>query len=123
MKSIDLLDNVHFNSAAPAADPMYVDKNGRAILFALKPGQTIKPHDVPQSPFYVVVLQGHGYFAGADGKEQRFGPNALVVFGPGEEHLVRAADEELVFVGILHGAPSNVSDKVGGEIGRHPASG
>ena len=117
MKTMPMLQNAKFDSRTAHAEPLYVDKNGRVILFTLKPGQSIKGHEVPHSPFYVVVLKGHGQFAGADGKERRFGPNDLLIFEPGEEHLVRAAEEELVFVGFLHGAPSNTSEKIGGEIG------
>jgi quercetin dioxygenase-like cupin family protein len=117
MKSTQLLSKLQFREAGPNADPIYVDQYGRAILFALKPGQTIKGHEVPHSPFYALILKGHGLFAGADGKEQRFGPNDLVIFDPGEEHLVRALGEELAFIGFLHGAPSNTTEKIGGEIG------
>lgn len=116
MKSAQLLTHLQFHDANPNADPIYVDKNGRAILFTLKPGQSVKGHNVPQSPFYAVVLHGHGFFAGSDGQEQRFGPNDLVIFDPGESHFVRADTEELAFVGFLHGEPSNTSEKIGGEI-------
>lgn len=119
MKTAQLLTQLQFHDASPNADPIYVDKNGRAILFTCKPGQSIKGHNVPQSPFYAVVLKGHGLFAGSDGKEQRLGQGDLVIFDPGEEHFIRAEGEELAFIGILHGAPSNESDKVGGDIGRH----
>jgi quercetin dioxygenase-like cupin family protein len=70
----------------------------------LKRGQSIREHNAPSSPFYVVVLSGQGVFAGADEVEQTLGPNALLVFEPGEDHIVRAL-EDLVFVGFLHGAP------------------
>jgi hypothetical protein len=43
-------------------------------------------------------------FAGGDGKGQQCGPNSLLVFDPGENHVIRALAEELVFVGFLHGA-------------------
>jgi hypothetical protein len=66
-----------------------------------------------------VVLKGQGMFAGADGQERPFGPNSLLIFDPGENHSIRALGENLVFVGFLHGAPSNVTDKVGGLIGHH----
>ncbi len=118
MKSTSLLSNLQFREAGPHAEPLYVDQYGRAILFTLKPGQSIKGHEVPQSPFYVVVLKGHGFFGSAGGEERRFGPNDLLVFDPGEKHHVRAEDEELVFVGFLHGAPGNTSDRTGGDIGR-----
>lgn len=118
MKSMHLLEELEFDEKDAHAQPLYVDKFGRAIRFMLKPGQTIRQHRAPHSPFYVVVVKGEGMFAGADGKEQRFGPNALLVFDPAENHMIRALDEELVFVGFLHGAPSNVSGKKGGMISR-----
>lgn len=118
MKSTLLLQDAVFDPVKPHAAALYVDKFGRAILWTLEPGQSIQDHRVPQSPFYVVVLQGHGWFGGADGTPERVGPNTLLVFDPGEMHQIRAEDERLVFVGFLHGAPGNVSDKVGGELGR-----
>lgn len=104
MKSINLLENWQFNSKGPHAEPLHVDRNGRAILFTLQPGQSIREHNAPSSPFYVVVLNGRGMFAGADGVEQTVGPNMLLVFDPAEQHVIRAMDE-LVFIGFLHGAP------------------
>lgn len=118
MKSTGLLEHLEFREAGPNAQALYVDKSGRVIRFTLKPGQSIKGHHVPDSPFYVVVLKGHGRFAGREGVEQRFGPDDLLLFDPGEEHSIVAEDEELVFVGFLHGASANISDKTGGELGR-----
>lgn len=104
MDAIDLFDNCQFDQKGPHADPLHVDRNGRAILFTLKPGQTIREHNAPSSPFYVVILRGRGIFTGGDGVEQTVGPNTLLVFDPGEPHVVQAV-EELVFIGFLHGAP------------------
>lgn len=104
MKSINLLENWQFNPKGPHAEPLHVDRNGRAILFTLQPGQSIREHNAPSSPFYFVVLNGRGVFAGADGVEQTVGPNMLLVFDPAEQHVIRAMDE-LVFIGFLHGAP------------------
>lgn len=118
MKTTLLLQGVKFDAREPHAEPLYVDKEGRVILFALKPGQAIKEHNAPNSAFYAVVLKGRGMFAGGDGKEQALGPNALLVFDPKENHAIRALDEELVFVGFLRGVPSNVSGKKGGRLGR-----
>ncbi|MGB8644802.1 MAG: cupin domain-containing protein [Anaerolineae bacterium] len=118
MKAIQLLQALEFSDRDAHADPLYVDKAGRVLRFTLKPGQSFKEHNTPDSPFYVVVLKGQGIFSGADGKEERFGPNAMLIFDAGENHMIRAVDGELVFIGFLHGAPSNVSDRVGGEIGR-----
>ena len=104
MKAIDLFDNWEFDTKGAHAEPLHVDRNGRAILFTLKPEQTIREHNVPSSPFYLVVLAGRGLFAGADGVEREVGANTLLVFEPGEQHTVRAL-ENLVFIGFLHGAP------------------
>ncbi len=118
MKTMQLLQGIKFNAQEAHAEPLYVDKDGRAILFTLKPGQSIKEHNAPNSPFYAVVLKGQGMFAGGDGKEQSLGPNTLLIFDPKENHAIRALDEELVFVGFLRGAPGNVSEKKGGRLGR-----
>ena len=118
MKTAQLLDGLGFDSKGPKAVALYVNRHGRAIRWTLEPQQSIKEHQVPQSPFFVVILQGHGWFSGAEGNEERVGPNTLLVFEPGEAHHLRAGDERLVFVGFLHGAPGNVSEKQGGEIGR-----
>jgi quercetin dioxygenase-like cupin family protein len=65
----------------------------------------VREHQAPHSPVYIVVLEGKGIFTGADGKEQQLGPNALVIYEAGENHSIRAQDEDLVFVTFLHGAP------------------
>lgn len=118
MKTMQLLETLEFSAQDAHAEGLFVDKSGRALRFTLKPGQSFREHNTPQSPSYMVVLKGQGMFAGADGKSERFGPNAMLIFDAGENHVIRALDEELVFVGFLHGAPGNHSDKVGGEIGR-----
>jgi quercetin dioxygenase-like cupin family protein len=118
MKSMYLHEAFEFNEKEAHAQPLYVDRFGRVIRFMLKPGQTIREHHAPSSTFYVVVVKGEGMFAGSDGNEKRFGPNALLLFDPAENHTIRALDQELVFVGFLHGTPSNVSEKKGGMIAR-----
>jgi quercetin dioxygenase-like cupin family protein len=104
MKAIDLFENWQFDNKGPHAEPLHVDKNGRAILFTLKPNQTIREHNAPSSPFYVIILGGRGIFTGGDGIEQTVDPNTMLVFDPGEQHTVRALDN-LAFIGFLHGAP------------------
>jgi quercetin dioxygenase-like cupin family protein len=104
MKYINLSENWKFGDKGPHADPLHVDRNGRAILFTLQPEQTIRAHNVPSSPFFVVILKGQGIFTGGDGVEQVVGSNTLLVFEPSEQHAIRALDH-LVFVGFLHGAP------------------
>ena len=114
MKNFQLLDNVQFGEANIHAEPIYVDKMGRALLFALRPGQAIKEHNVPHSPVYFVVLKGRGMCSGSDGQEHSIEPNTLVVMNPGENHTVRALDEDLIFLMVLHGSPW------GGELPEHP---
>jgi quercetin dioxygenase-like cupin family protein len=104
MESVQLLKNLVFQDKGPIALPVHVDPNGRAILFTLKPGQSIREHNVPSSPFFVVILKGRGVFTGGDGVEQTFGPDTLLIFDTGEVHSVQASDE-LVFIGFLGGAP------------------
>lgn len=100
----NLLENLTFGSEDPHAEPLHVDRQGRAILFTLNSDQSIREHNSPSSPFFVVVLKRNGFFTGGDGVEHTCGPNTLLVFDAGEQHVIRAVDE-LVFVGFLYGAP------------------
>ncbi|NTU65697.1 MAG: hypothetical protein HGB05_20420 [Chloroflexi bacterium] len=56
-------------------------------------------------PSLVTVLQGRGLFAGADGVEQSFGPNSFLIFDAGENHSIRALNEDLVVLVFLREAP------------------
>jgi quercetin dioxygenase-like cupin family protein len=105
MKTFQLMDGVQFNDSNGHAEPIYFDKMGRALLFALRPGQAIKEHNAPHSPIYFVVLKGSGMCAGSDGTEHSIEPSTLVVMNPGESHTVRALDEGLIYLMILHGSP------------------
>ena len=104
MQMINLFENQKFNDAHAHAEPLHVDKNGRAILFTLKPGQTIARHKAPSSPFYAVILSGEGVFTGGDNLEQTFGPQTLLLFDPDENHAIRALQDGLVFIGFLYSA-------------------
>jgi quercetin dioxygenase-like cupin family protein len=118
MRTEQLLEQLTFHDDHPYSEPLLVDAHGRILRFTLKPGQSIAEHNAPHSPFYVVVLQGHGIFSGRDGKEQKVGPNTLLTFDPAENHAIRALDENLVFVGFLQGVLTTRADRVGGELGR-----
>lgn len=111
MKAMNLLADLEFHAPDPYAQPLNIDVHGRILRFMLKPGQSIRKHKVPNSPFFVVVVQGKGVFVGADQVEQQVGPNTLLAFEPDEEHSVRALDEELVFVGFLHRSPGTRADR------------
>lgn len=66
MKVANLLENLTFGDKDPHAEPFHIDRQGRAILFTLKPGQSIREHNAPSSPFFVVVLKGQGVFTGGE---------------------------------------------------------
>jgi len=103
IKTVNPLESLTFGSKDPHAEPLHVDKQGRAILFTPKPEQSIRGHNAPNSPFFVVILKGQDVFTGGDGVEHTCRANTLLVFDTGEQHAIRAV-EELVFVGFLHGA-------------------
>jgi quercetin dioxygenase-like cupin family protein len=105
MKVVNLLENLEFGSKDAHAEPLHVDQEGRAILFTLKPAQSMREHNAPSSPFFAVILKGEGVFSGGDGIEHICGPNTLLIFDAAEQHTIRAEENELVIVGFLHGAP------------------
>jgi quercetin dioxygenase-like cupin family protein len=105
MKTVSLLDNLKFSEDRPQADPLLVDETGRVLRFSLKPGQSVKEHRAPHSPVHLVVLRGRGMFSGEDGREQPLGPGTLIAIKANEPHAIRALDEALVFVALLHQAP------------------
>lgn len=105
MKVFYLPESVQFDQHRPHAEPLHVDKMGRVLLFGLRPGQTVAEHSAPSSPVYIVVLSGKGAFTGGDGSEHVLGPGAMLVINPDEPHAIRALDEALTFVAILHGSP------------------
>ena len=106
MKTGQFLGGLKFHDRKPNAEPLHRDKESRVYRFMLKPGQRVVEHNAPTSPVHLVALTGHGVFNGGDGREQQFGPDTLLVFDPAENHAIRALDEELVFLAILHGASS-----------------
>ena len=105
MKAITLLNDVEFHDKDPNAEPLFVSAEARVLRFALRPGQVVREHNAPHSPVIVTVLQGHGLFAGGDGVEQEYGPNDLLIFNVGENHSIRAQNEDLLFVVFLREAP------------------
>lgn len=102
MKTLLLLDSPTFKDKRPNAEPLFIGETGRVLRFTLKPGQELSAHRAPSSPVHIVVLQGCGLFSGEDGREQPLGPNSMVVYEADELHRVRALDQKLVFVALLH---------------------
>ena len=122
MKTNHLLGDLTFRESAPIAQPLLVDQHSRIIRWMFKPGQKLEEHKVPDSPFYVIVVQGRGMFAGQDGIEEEVGSGSLLLFEQNEAHTVRALDEELVFVSFLKSVEGMRPDRVGGEIGHNQAA-
>ena len=104
MKSISLLEKVQFHDKDPNAEPLFVSEEARVLRFALRPGQVVREHHAPHSPVIISVLQGRGLFSGGDGVEKEFGPNDLLIFPAGENHSIRALNEELIFTVFLREA-------------------
>jgi len=65
MESLNLMEGIKFNDSHPIARPIHVDKNGRVLQFALKPGQVLKEHSSASSPVYLLVLKGEGVLKAA----------------------------------------------------------
>ena len=107
MRTFDLNKEIEFNERNAQAQSLHSNEEGRALRFALLPGQEIEDHEAPHSPVHLVVLQGRGLFAGADGVERECGEGMMVVFDAGETHAVRALDEKLVFIAIFKENPAS----------------
>ena len=105
MKSMSLLEKVEFRDKDPNAEALFVSEEARVLRFALRPGQMVREHHAPHSFVIVTVLKGQGLFAGGDGVEQEFGPNDLLIFPSGENHSIRALNEDLIFTVFLREAP------------------
>jgi quercetin dioxygenase-like cupin family protein len=105
MKTFQLLEHPVFHDKDPFAEPLHVSNTGRVLRFALRPQQEVREHRAPHSPVYIIVVQGEGMFAGADGMEHKYGPNALMIFDADESHTIRSLDHDLVFLAILHETP------------------
>jgi quercetin dioxygenase-like cupin family protein len=105
MLIIDHDKDVMFNKDHAIAEPLFVNENNRLLRFALLPGQEIKEHNSPSSPVFIKIIRGRGVFWGEDKKEQELDKDSVIVFKKGEMHGIKALDEELVFIAVLHGAP------------------
>lgn len=118
MQVFGLLDQLEMDDAAPFAQPLWADEHSRILRFRLQPGQFIKEHHSRNSPFFGVVLKGRGVFTGDDGAKHEVGPHSVVRFDVGEDHSVKALDEELVFVGFQVGVAEMSPVGKGGMLGR-----
>lgn len=106
MKAMRLLDNLQFATEGPHADYFVTDQIGKIVRYTLRPGQCIEERNAPYSPVYILVLKGEGVFQSENETEQRHGPGSLIVFVEKEDYLIRADDNDLVFLAFLHWAPA-----------------
>lgn len=105
MEHVNLMEGIKFNDDHPIAQSIHADKNGRLLQFALKPGQELKEHSNSTSPVYLLILKGEGVFRGEGDTQTVGGPGSIIIYDVNEKHSVKAGDQELVFVAILHGSP------------------
>lgn len=105
MEHVNLMEGIKFNDSHPIAQSIHADKNGRLLQFALEPGQELKEHSNSSSPVYLLILKGEGVFRGKDDSRTVAGPGSIIIYDVDEKHSVKAGDQELVFVAILHGSP------------------
>lgn len=106
MRTFNLLTDIKFNERNAHAESLHSNEEGRVLRFAFLPEQRLEAHTSPHSPVHLVVLQGRGNFAGADGVEHECSPGMMVAFDAGEGHTVRALDERLVYVAIYKENPA-----------------
>jgi len=116
MKSLALLNDLVFQDGNANAQPILVDAHSRIIRFTLKPGQKVKEHQSPNSPLYIVVIEGKGFFTGGNGKAAEFGPNSLLIFDKAESHSIEALDENLVFIAFLREFSKEIPEEQSGGL-------
>jgi quercetin dioxygenase-like cupin family protein len=105
MRTFDLFEGIEFNETNAHAVSLHCNDEGRELRFAFLPGQRLEPHDAPHSPVHLIILQGRGIFAGADGVEHECSEGMMIVFDAGEMHTVRAVDKKLMYIAIYKEAP------------------
>jgi len=105
MRTFDLNEDIEFNETNAHAESLHSNDEGRALRFAFLPGQRLEPFSAPHSPVHLIIMQGRGMFAGADGAEHECSEGMMIIFDAGEMHTVRAVDEKLMYIAIYKEAP------------------
>jgi quercetin dioxygenase-like cupin family protein len=102
MKAYNLIDNLQYeNQEHPHAEPLFVSDVGRVLRFTFKAGQRIPVADAPSSPIFYIILDGEALFADESGNIQRYGPNMMVAYEPGEKFEVMAGDEGALVIAVM----------------------
>lgn len=106
MKTVHLLENLHFDERHPASEALLGDAQQRILRFCLQPHQSIPEHRSPASSASLIVLSGSGLCSGGDGVDVLLNPHDMALLEMGEMHAIRALDQEWVFLLVLQGVPS-----------------
>ena len=93
-----------FKEERPATELLHDSAEVRVVSFHLLAGQEVAPHR-SDSTVLVQVIDGEGYFGGAD-SEVRLAAGDAAVFTPGEIHAIRAPEGPLRFTAILSPRPA-----------------
>lgn len=91
--------NLNEMDVAPQS-PQVLDSEseGRAIVIALRAGESLADHQVHERA-WLVVTQGEIEISGTDGGGTTGGPGLLITFDPNERHAVTAkSDARLLLV-------------------------
>lgn len=116
MKTVHLLENLHFDERHPASEALLGDAQQRILRFCLQPHQSIPVHRSPASSASLIVLAGSGLCSGEDGIDILLNPCDLALLDVGEAHALRALDQEWVFLLVLQGVPGEHAP-VGSSLG------
>ncbi len=93
-------DAAKFSQEGPQKTVVAHGKHSRTTVWAMEPGQVIKPHDHDGDHLWVIV-EGKGRFL-TDATETLVEPGMIVFAPEGESHGM-AADTRLVFVSVSAG--------------------
>jgi quercetin dioxygenase-like cupin family protein len=87
------------NRERPATAIIHDTPDARLVVFRLAPGQTVPLHRSTSSVLLTVV-SGTGFVLAQDGGHV-VTPGAVVTFDRGEQHGMRASEEELVILATI----------------------
>ena len=104
MKSLSLLENVEFHAQSPYAEPLFV--SDEPVSYASRCGQARSCRSTMRRihPCLLRCCKA-GDCSRAPMVSAAFGPNSLVIFDAGENHSIRALNEDLVVLVFLREAP------------------
>ena len=109
MKKLDPLaaarSAVAANNTRPAMAVIHDSPEARLVVFRIAPAQQVAPHH-SKSRVMIQVLEGSGILSGAD-SEMDCAAGELVTYEPGEQHGMRAVDQELLLLATITPRPGS----------------